>query len=192
MQDDTSNVTSVSRHPFCPASCAFEEVESSESKSALRHELASLDALRFEANIKGVSSFQKIGSLASQKYGSALGTSLSGSAATHDPEVVARVHSPHVPHVGGGKLSSLDKRSANVPKSFDDASPDIGESADLVAALSGMNLVAALSGMSLSVDNTVDEGNHRGSQIHPRIDAHENPFHLHNARIQSNHNSNLN
>ncbi|KAK9282909.1 hypothetical protein L1049_011134 [Liquidambar formosana] len=167
-QDDISH-TSVSRHPSRPASRnAFDDnVETSDAQFAhLHNELASMDALRSGANIQGMSAVQNVGASASHTYASALGASLSRST-TPDPQLVARAPSPRIPPVGGGRANSMDKRNLNGPNSFNGVSLGMSESADLVAAFSGMNL---------STNGMVDEVNHSRSQIHHEIDDQQNLF----------------
>ncbi|XP_059628106.1 pumilio homolog 1-like [Cornus florida] len=185
IQDDMSHATSVSRHPSRPASrSAFDDnVESSESHfSHLHHELASVDTVRSGAIIQGIPSLQNIGASASHTYASALGASLSRST-TPDPQLVARAPSPRIPPVGGGRASSMDKRSFNGLNSFNGVSPGISETTDLVAALSGMTL--SKSGMR-------DEENHSLSHIHHEINDHQNLFHLQGDQNHIKQHSSLN
>ncbi|CAK9135643.1 unnamed protein product [Ilex paraguariensis] len=168
IQDDISHSTSVSRHPSRPASCnAFDaSVESSESDfTHLQHELASIDALRSGSNIQGASAVQNMGSSASHTYASALGASLSRNT-TPDPQLIARAPSPRIPPVGGGRASSMDKRSVNGQNPFNGVSP-VNEPADLVSALSGM---------TLSANSMVDEENHSRSRIQHEINDHQHLF----------------
>ncbi|PSS34526.1 Pumilio 2 like [Actinidia chinensis var. chinensis] len=177
IQDDISHATPVSRHPSRPASRnAFNDgVESSESHFAhLHHELASMDVLRSGANIQGIPAAQSIGTSASHTYASALAASLSRST-TPDPQQVARAPSPHIPPVGVGRVSSMDKRNGNGSNSVNGVSPSMSEPADLVAALSGM---------SLSTNGVVDEENLARSVIQQEIDDHQDAFHL---RADQNH-----
>ncbi|KAJ9684307.1 hypothetical protein PVL29_016676 [Vitis rotundifolia] len=185
IQDDIGHATSVSRHPSRPASRnAFDDnVETSEAQfSHLHHELASMDALRSGAKIQAISAVQNVGSSASHTYASALGASLSRST-TPDPQLVARAPSPRIPTVGGGRTSSMDKRSGNGSNSFNSVPPGIGESADLVAALSGLNL---------STNGMVDGENHSRSQIQHEIDDHKNLFNLQGDQNHIKHHSYLN
>lgn len=169
MQDDLGRATPVSGHPSRPASCnAFDDgvemLNSTESQlSLLHHELASVDALRSGANVQGISGVQSVGATSSHSYASALGASLSRST-TPDPQLVARAPSPCLPPVGGGRIGATDKRSINVPNSFNGVSLSMSKSADLVAALSGM---------SLSTNGVVDEESHFRSQIQQEIDDHQ-------------------
>ncbi|KAH7839721.1 hypothetical protein Vadar_007848 [Vaccinium darrowii] len=171
IQDDISNATSLSRHPSRPASRnAFDNgVESTELHfNNLHHEMASMDVLRFGTNNKGMSSVQNSSTSASQTYASALGASLSRST-TPDPQLVARAPSPRIPPVGGGRVSSMDKRNIiNGSNSFNGLSPGMSEHSDLVAALSGMSLLG---------NGVVEEENHPVSVIQQEIDDHQNLFH---------------
>ncbi|KAK4367185.1 hypothetical protein RND71_015065 [Anisodus tanguticus] len=170
IQDGTSHTTSTSRHSSRPTSRAFGDlVDSSESQFAhLHHELASLDALHSQAKIQGTSALQKVNTSGSQSYASALGASFSQST-TSDPQLVARAPSPRIPSVGGGRISSLDKRNLDVPNTSENISSYVGEHA---------NLVTAFSGMGLSVNGMGDERKHQNAQIHNEIDYHQNLFHL--------------
>ncbi|XP_008233648.1 PREDICTED: pumilio homolog 1-like [Prunus mume] len=184
IQDDIHN-TNVSRHPSRPASRnAFDDgVETSETQFAHMHrDLASIDALRSGGNKQGMSAVQNVGSSGSHTYASALGASLSRST-TPDPQLIARAPSPRIPPVGGGRASSMDKKIANGQNSFNGASPNVNESADLAAALSGMNL---------SANGRIDEENHARSQIQHEIDNHHNLFDIQGDRSHMKQNSYLN
>ncbi|KAF8402948.1 hypothetical protein HHK36_011041 [Tetracentron sinense] len=169
-QDDLVHATPFSGHPSRPASRnAFDDrVETLGSAEAqfshLHSELASVDALQSGANIKGITTVQNIGASASHTYASALGTSLSRST-TPDPQLIIRAPSPCLPPVGGRRVGATDKRSINNPNLYNGVSSSMSESADLVAALSGM---------SLSMNSVVDEDNHLQSQIQHEVDDHQN------------------
>lgn len=179
IQDDPSHGSSVSGHPSHPASRAFDNVlDSSEPQFAhLQQELTSVDSIRSGANGHGISTIQSIGLSASQTYASALGSSLSRST-TPDPQFVAKSPSPRIPPGGGGRVSTLDKRTANALRSSDDVPQDMNVPLDLAAALSGM---------SLSINSIVDDGKHSASQIH-----HENIYHMHNDQNPTKHRSLVN
>lgn len=169
LQEDI-NVSSVSRHSSRPASRnAFDnDVETSESQFAhLHHELASMDALGSGGHKQGTSATPNVGASSSHTYASALGASLSRSS-TPDPQLVARVPSPHIPPVGG-RASALDKRSVSGSNSFSGVSPGLNDSTNLVAALSGMNL---------SANGLEDRENHLRSQLQHEADAHHGLFNL--------------
>ncbi|KAI5346446.1 hypothetical protein L3X38_014325 [Prunus dulcis] len=156
IQDDIHN-TNVSRHPSRPASRnAFDD--------------------------GGMSAVQNVGSSGSHTYASALGASLSRST-TPDPQLIARAPSPRIPPVGGGRASSMDKKIANGQNSFNGASPNVNESADLAAALSGMNL---------SANGRIDEENHARSHLQHEIDNHHNLFDIQGDRSHMKQNSYLN
>ncbi|EEF38125.1 pumilio, putative [Ricinus communis] len=165
-QDDMSHANSTSRHPSRPSSRnAFDDdVDNSEPQFAQLHNLTSSDALRSVANKQGVSVVPNVGATASHSYASALGASLSRST-TPDPHLVARAPSPRIPPIGGGRANSIDKRDVNGSNSFKGVS-SLNESAELVAALSGLNL------------STVDEENHARSHRQHNIDDHHNLFNL--------------
>uniref|UniRef100_A0A803P127 PUM-HD domain-containing protein n=1 Tax=Cannabis sativa TaxID=3483 RepID=A0A803P127_CANSA len=162
IQDDINHSKSVSRQPSRPASRnAFEDsVETSETQFAhMHHELGSRDAMRSGGNMQGMSTVQNIGPSASHTYASALGATLSRST-TPDPQLVARAPSPRIPTAGGGRATPIDRRSVNGQNSFNGVSSNLGESDDLVAALSGMNLSSGM----------MDEEKHARSQIQHEID----------------------
>ncbi|KAM1819729.1 hypothetical protein ACFX15_001292 [Malus domestica] len=150
IQDDIHN-TNVSRHPSRPASRnAFDDgVEASDTQFA---------------HLQGMSAVQNGGSSSSHTYASALGASLSRSN-TPDPQLVARAPSPRIPPVG--RVSSMDKKIGNGQNSFNGASLNVNESADLAAALSGMNL---------STNGRIDEDNRARSQMQHEIDNHHNLY----------------
>lgn len=177
MQDDINHAKTVSRQPSRPASRnAFEDgVESSDNQySHMHHELGSRDAMRSGGNMQGMSAVQNIGSSASHTYASALGATLSRST-TPDPQLVARAPSPRIPTAGGGRATPIDRRSVNGQNSFNGVPPNLGESDDLVTALSGMNLSSGV----------MDEEKHARSQIQHEIDNH----HLFNMQNDQNHTS---
>ncbi|XVE69222.1 hypothetical protein DITRI_Ditri09bG0134900 [Diplodiscus trichospermus] len=191
-QDDVNHETNVSRHPPRPASLnAFDdEIESSEAQFAnLRHDLRSVDALCSNANKSGMPSVQIVGSSTSHTYASALGVSLSRST-TPDPQLAARAPSPRIPPIGGRSIS-MEKRSitgsntfnAVGSNSFNGASAHVGESVELVAALSGMNL---------STNDVVGGENHSQSWTHHGIDDHNNLINLQGDQKHTKRNSHLN
>nr|ACL53455.1 unknown [Zea mays] len=86
--------------------------------------------------------------LPSNTFASILGSSLSRSASP-DPELVRRAPSPSLPPIGV-KVGNTDKKINGGSTSFRRSSSAIGESDDLVAALSGMNLSSrAMSGQTM-------------------------------------------
>ncbi|PON45819.1 Coatomer beta subunit [Parasponia andersonii] len=183
IQDDINHVKSVSRQPSRPASRnAFDDgIETSETQfSHLHHDLGSRDALRSGGNKQGMSTVQNIGPSASHTYASALGGSLSRST-TPDPQLVARAPSPRIP-TAGGRATPIDRRSVNGQNSFNGVSPSLGESEDLVAALSGMNLSSAV----------IDEEKHPRSQIQHEIDNRHNLFNLQSDQNHTKQNPYLN
>lgn len=140
----------------------------------MHHDLASRDALRSGGNKQGMSAVQNVGSSASHSYASALGASLSRST-TPDPQLVARAPSPRIPTAGGGRATPIDRRSVTGQNSFNGISPNLGESEDLVAALSGLNL---------SANNMLDEEKHARLQIQHELDNRRNIF---NMQSDQNH-----
>ncbi|KAL5991828.1 hypothetical protein ACLOJK_012739 [Asimina triloba] len=173
-QEDLGCSVPISGHPSRPASRnAFddgvEKLGSSEVNLAhLQHEMTP------GANVQSTSGVQGIGASGSLTYASALGASLSRSN-TPDPQLVARAPSPRLPPVGG-RFVAAEKKNINSPSSFNSSS-NIGESADMVAAFSGMNL---------SPNGVVDEENHLQSQIQQEIENHQN--FLFDLQAGQNHN----
>lgn len=161
----------ISRQPSRPASRnAFDDdLETSEAQfTQLRADLASVDALRSGANKQGMPTVPNVGASASHSYASALGASLSRST-TPDPQLVARAPSPHIPPIGGGRTNSIDKRDLSGSHSFNGVSSSLNESAELVAALSGLNL---------STNGMADEENHSRSQTQHEFDDRHSLFNL--------------
>ncbi|XP_020214472.2 pumilio homolog 2, partial [Cajanus cajan] len=168
VQDDLGRNTSVTGLPSRPSSRnAFDEndiIGSAEADMAhVRRESAATDALRSGSNVQGSSAAQNIGQSASYSYAAALGSSLSRST-TPDPQLVARAPSPCITPIGGGRAIASDKRGIASTDAFNGVSSGINESADLVAALSGMNL---------SADDVLDGENHLPSQVESDVDNHQ-------------------
>ncbi|XVF23929.1 hypothetical protein REPUB_Repub13aG0082600 [Reevesia pubescens] len=192
MQHDMNHATNVSRHPSRPASRnAFDDgIEISEAQFAnLHHDLRSVEAVRSTANKPTIPSVHNVGSSASHTYASALGVSLSRST-TPDPQLAARAPSPCIPPIGG-RSSSMDKRSVTGPNtfngsgsnSFNGVSARVGESAELVAAFSGLNL---------SPNGVLDSENHSQSRTQRGIDDHHNLINLQGDQKHIKQNSYLN
>ncbi|XP_065872313.1 pumilio homolog 1-like [Euphorbia lathyris] len=167
LQDDMGHVHPISRHPSRPASRnAFDDdVENLDSQFAQLHDLTSSDSLHSIANKQGVHGGQNVGATSSHSYASALGASLSRST-TPDPQLVARAPSPRIPPIGGGRVNSMDKRDGSGSNSFKGVSSTLNGSADLVAALSGLNL------------STVDEENYSRLHGQHNLEDHHNLFNL--------------
>ncbi|CBI16097.3 unnamed protein product, partial [Vitis vinifera] len=143
-QDDLGRTTPVSGHPSRPASRnAFDE--------------------NAEPLGSGSSTVQNIGAPTSYTYASVLGGSLSRST-TPDPQLIARAPSPCLTPIGGGRTAISEKRGINGSSSFNSVPPSMNESADLVAALSGMDL---------STNGVIDEENHLPSQIEQDVENHQ-------------------
>ncbi|KAK0591997.1 hypothetical protein LWI29_011652 [Acer saccharum] len=173
IQDDMNHAAPVSRHPSRPASRnAFEDGgETSETQFAHLHgDLTTIDALRSSAN-------KSVGASASHSYASALGASLSRST-TPDPQLVARAPSPRIPPVGGGRASSMDKRGISGPNSLNGVSAGLNDSAELVAALSGLNM---------STDGMMDRDSHPRLQNQNEIDDRHNFFNMQGDPNQKQH-----
>ncbi|XWS71663.1 hypothetical protein CRYUN_Cryun03dG0157700 [Craigia yunnanensis] len=169
-QDDLGHSAPVTRIPSRPASRNafdenFENVGSAESELAhLRHELASADTLRSSASVQGSCAVHTIGPPSSYTYAAAVGASLSRST-TPDPQLIARAPSPSMTPIGGGRVGNSEKRSINSPSTFGGVTSGVNESADLVAALSGVNL---------SSNGMIDEDNHFPSQMEQDVENHQN------------------
>ncbi|XP_030504152.2 pumilio homolog 2 [Cannabis sativa] len=159
IQDDLGRASPAGGLPSRPASRnAFEEnvdnVNSAEADLAhLHHEMRTSDGAN---GSKGQQS--------SYSYAAALGASLSRST-TPDPQLVARAPSPCLTPIGGGRTSVSEKRGITSPNSFNGVSSNTNESADLVAALSGMNL---------STNGVMDDENHFSSHMRQDVDSHQN------------------
>ncbi|XP_011089489.1 pumilio homolog 2 [Sesamum indicum] len=167
-QEDLNRATPVSGHPSRPASRnAFDEnasaIGSAEAELALlRRDLTSSDPVHSPSNIQSSSAAQHAGPPVSYSYAAALGASLSRSS-TPDPQRIARAPSPCPTPIGGGRAANSEKRNINGPNSFNGASSHSNESADLVAALSGMNL-----------SNGIMDEENRSSRIEQDADDHKN------------------
>ncbi|KAE8039095.1 hypothetical protein FH972_011537 [Carpinus fangiana] len=178
-QDDLGRPSPVTGLPSRPASRnAFDEnvetLGSAEAELAhLRRELKTSDALRSGANGQGSSAVQNMGPPSSYTYAAVLGASLSRSN-TPDPQLVARAPSPCPTPIGGGRAGASEKRGITSPNSFNGVSSSITESAELVAALSGMNL---------STNGVLDDENRLPSQIEQDVDNQQNyMFGLHGSQ----------
>lgn len=145
IQDDMGRSCPVPGIPSRPASRnAFDDsldtIGSAEAELAnLRRELKSTDGMRSGSNGQSSSAVHTIGPPSSYSYAAALGASLSRST-TPDPQLVARAPSPCPTPIGGGRVVASEKRSMTSANSFSGVSSGMNESADLAAALSGMNL----------------------------------------------------
>ncbi|XP_062230513.1 pumilio homolog 1-like [Phragmites australis] len=107
----------------------------------------SIGGLHSGSNVRSLDEIQN-NDLSSNTYASILGSSLSRSASP-DPELVRRAPSPSLPPIGV-KVGANDKKINGGSSSFRRSSSAIGESDDLVAALSGMNLSSrAVSGQTM-------------------------------------------
>ncbi|MED6151444.1 hypothetical protein PIB30_082585 [Stylosanthes scabra] len=166
-QDDMGRNTPVSGFPSRPASRnAYDEnvdtISAAEAELAhLRRDSSAADALRSGSNLQGSSSVQNVGSQSSYTYAAALGSSMSRST-TPDPQHLARAPSPCPTPIGGGRVAAAEKRSITSPDAYNGVSSG-NESADIVAALSGMNL---------SADDVLDGDNHFQSQVESDVDNH--------------------
>lgn len=145
MQDDFSRASPAPGHPSRPASRnAFDgsgdTLGSAEAElSHLHHELSSAKPIRSAPNTQISSAAQHDEVPTSYSYAAALGASLSRST-TPDPQHIARAPSPSLTPIGGGRVVNSEKRSVSSPNPFNGVSSHRTESAELVAALSGMNI----------------------------------------------------
>ncbi|KAL3530783.1 hypothetical protein ACH5RR_010105 [Cinchona calisaya] len=180
-QDDLSRATSASGHPSRPTSRNAldqnaDHLGPAEAELAQIHrDLISTDPLRSTTRVQSVSGPQHVGPPTSYSYAAALGASLSRST-TPDPQRITRAPSPGLAPIGGGRTNTSEKRNVNSPNSFNGVSSHTNDSADLVAALSGMNLS----------NGVVDEENHPASRIEQEVDDHKSYlFNLPGSQINS-------
>ncbi|XP_073136218.1 pumilio homolog 1-like [Henckelia pumila] len=168
-QDDLTRATPVSGHLSRPASRnAFDENSVDAELAHLRRDLTSLDPTRSSLNVQGSTASQHTGHPASYSYAAALGASLSRSS-TPDPQRITRAPSPCLTPIGGGRVSNSEKRNISSPNSFNGVSSHTNESADIVAALSGMNLS----------NGVIDDENNFSSRMDEVVADHNNyPFNL--------------
>lgn len=145
MQDDLGRATPVSGLPSRPASRNAldhnaDNLSPAEAELAhLRRDLKSTDPVRSATNMQGASASQHGAPPTSYSYAAALGSSLSRST-TPDTQRIARAPSPGLAPIGIGRAANSEKRNINSPNAFSGVSTHVNDSADLVAALSGMNL----------------------------------------------------
>ncbi|KAL5232160.1 hypothetical protein ABZP36_030936 [Zizania latifolia] len=152
---------------------------------ALHRETRTIGDLQSDSNLQNLPEVRNNDS-STHSYASLLGSSLSRSASP-DPELVRRVPSPCLPPIGV-KVSADDNNNNVGSSSFHRCSSAIGESDNLIAALSGMNLSSsrAASGQTMNqsklyqdVDNARnflfdrqgDQSN--GNQQHSYMKHHE-------------------
>ncbi|KAK3137740.1 hypothetical protein QOZ80_5BG0456550 [Eleusine coracana subsp. coracana] len=120
---------------------------SSGMQYSLHRGTGALGGLHSGSNVRSLDEVQN-NDLSSNTYASILGSSLSRSASP-DPELVRRAPSPSLPPIGV-KVGANDKKINGGSSSFRRSSSAIGESDDLVTALSGMNLSSrAVSGQTM-------------------------------------------
>lgn len=168
-QDDLGRTTPVSGHPSRPASRNAldhnaDNLSPAEAELAhLRRDLKSADPLRSATNMQGASASQHGAPPTSYSYAAVLGASLSRST-TPDTQRIARAPSPGLAPIGVGRGPNSEKRNINSPNSFNGVSTHVNDSADLVAALSGMNLS----------NGVVDEENGLPSRVEHDVDDHKN------------------
>ncbi|XP_073009776.1 pumilio homolog 2-like isoform X1 [Typha latifolia] len=142
LQDDLGRRTPISGHPSRTASRNTLNDESSAETYALLNDIAPspLDLQQAVGNVQSLNGPHKINASASHTFASVLGSSLSRSS-TPDSQLVARATSPGLPPVG--VRTSAAEKKVNGPSSFNNASSNIAESDNILAALSSMNLSTA-------------------------------------------------
>ncbi|XP_047979183.1 pumilio homolog 2-like, partial [Salvia hispanica] len=168
-KDDFSCATPNSTNPSRPASrSAFDENVNALSSSAeadLSHlygDFTSSDPLLSSSNMHSSTGVEHCGGPSSYSYAAALGASLSRSS-TPDPQRIARAPSPCPTPIGGGRAGNTEKRSINNASSFGGVSSHSKDTADLVAALSGVNLSNGI----------MDEEHHLSCHNEPNADGHK-------------------
>ncbi|KAL9238750.1 hypothetical protein vseg_013131 [Gypsophila vaccaria] len=164
-QNDLGRSNPPSRQPSRPASCNTYD----ENVDALGSAEAELSLLRRKAtNIQGASAPQNVASPNSYSYAAALGTS--SRSTTPDPQHIARVPSPCPTPIGEGRAGAAKKNVAS-PNSFNGMPLGMNDSADIVAALNGMNL---------TTNGATDNGNNFTSQIkHDGSDQQKYMYNMH-------------
>ncbi|KAL1544698.1 pumilio 1-like isoform X1 [Salvia divinorum] len=121
--------TTVSRRPSLMACQSVGEAESSETHVGFHHESAPLSALCSGTNM------QSISSSISQSYASAIGAS-SGNLT---PDLV-RSPNPCISALSGDRMSALDQRYVNIHDLYNEISPEVVPSADIITSLSSLSL----------------------------------------------------
>ncbi|XP_073022616.1 pumilio homolog 2-like [Primulina eburnea] len=183
--DDLNRATPVPGNPSRPASRnTFDEntttMGPAEAELAhLHHGLATSDPIHSTNTIQSSSAAHHARQPASYSYAAALGSSLSRSSTPDQqgPQRIARSSSPCLTAIGGGRVGNIEIRNISSPSPYNGVSAHPDESANLVAALSGMNLL----------NGFIDAENLPSSQIEQDLDDHKN-YHLplHGGQSQSN------
>ncbi|KAJ0987799.1 hypothetical protein J5N97_006155 [Dioscorea zingiberensis] len=118
-----------------------EPISSADDQVGLHPEVSSVDRLQPVGSIQSFAGYQENGAHASHNFPSVLGSSLSRST-TPDPHMLGRTSSPSLSSIST-KFGMVNKNT-DAESSFNGiVSSSIGESDDLVAALSGMSLSSA-------------------------------------------------
>ncbi|XP_042044040.1 pumilio homolog 1-like [Salvia splendens] len=144
--------TTVSRRPSLMAGQSNRESESSETHVVFHHESAPLSALRSGTNM------QSISSSTSQSYASAM----VASPRNLTPDLV-RSPSPRISALSGDRMSSLDQRYVNIHDLYNEISPEVVPSADIITSLSGLSLSSGTMG---------DVRKFQKPQMQDRVDVH--------------------
>ncbi|CAN6442742.1 unnamed protein product [Victoria cruziana] len=166
LQEDLGRTSPAPGHPSRPASRnTFRDGADATEPSFghLHRERLPMDSLQTGTGLQGPGGVQGLGSSSSHAFDPALGTSLSRST-TPDPQHVGSSSNAGFLPVGG-RLASSDKSSVGGPNSLTRAPSNIGESTELVNALSGM---------SLSKNDMVEEDHHLHPQIHQELEDQSN------------------
>ncbi|KAH6810918.1 pumilio 2 [Perilla frutescens var. frutescens] len=196
-QDDLNRTTPDSTHPSRPASRnAFDENANAlgSAEAELTHmygDFTSSDLVLSASNMQSTAGAQHAGAPASYSYAAALGASLSRSS-TPDPQRIARAPSPCPTPIGGGRVGNSEKRNINNSSSFNGVSSHKKDTADLVAALSGVNLSNGIGDEEhhLSFDPNLDEHknylfNMQGGQHNVRQHTYKNKYELGQSNMSS-------
>ncbi|XP_047983897.1 pumilio homolog 1-like isoform X2 [Salvia hispanica] len=146
--DGVGYPTTVSRRPSLVASQSNGESESSETHVVFHHESASLNALHSGTSMQSTS----------QSYASAMGSS----PRNLTPDLV-RSPSPRISALSGDRMSSLDQRYVNIHDLYNEISPEVVPSADIITSLSGLSLSSGTMG---------DVRKYQKPQMQDRVDVH--------------------
>ncbi|XP_041993295.1 pumilio homolog 2-like isoform X1 [Salvia splendens] len=143
--------TTVSRRPSLVAGQSNGESESSETHVVFHHESAPVSALRSGTNM------QSISSSISQSNASSTGSS----PRNLTPDLV-RSPSHHISALSGDRMSSLDQRYVNIHDLYNEISPEVVPSADIITSLSGLSLSSGTLG---------DVRKYQKPQLQDRVDV---------------------
>lgn len=151
VQEGGGYPTTVSRRPSVMAGQSNGESESSETHVVFHHESAPLSALCSGTNMQ-------VSSSTSQSYASAMGAS----PRNLTPDLV-RSPSPSISALSGDRMSSLDQRYVNIRDLYNEISPEVVPSADIITSLSGLSLSSGTMG---------DVRKYQKPRMQDRVDVH--------------------